>query len=50
MKNDNDFDDFTGFVSMINDKETASCGGCFSTFLAIIVVIAFFLLVIGSCN
>ena len=50
MKNDNDFDYFTGFVAMINDNETASCRGCFGTFLAMVVVIASFLLVIGSCN
>lgn len=50
MKNDNEFDDFTGFVAMINEGDPISCSGCFSTVLGFIALVAFILLVIGSCN
>lgn len=50
MKNDNDFDDFTGFIAMVNEGDPISCSGCFRTLLGIIAVIVLILLIAGSCN
>lgn len=52
MKNDNDFDDFTGYVAMINDREEKT-RGCLTFMLPIadiiLVCLAIFF-VIASCS
>lgn len=52
MKNDNDFNDFIGYVAMVNDKDEPlrGCLTCIMPIIDIILVCLAIFFVISSCS
>lgn len=52
MKNDNDFNDFIGYVAMVNDKDEPlrGCFTCIMPIIDIILVCLAIFFVISSCS